>query len=486
MARLIAVVGAGPAGMAAALAAADAGAEVVLVDAAPRVGGQYHRQPPPGLADQHAGPGFARLEAELAGHPRVRHLAETVVWALEPRPGGHRLHLRTGPADSPHRTARVLDPAALVLATGAHDRALPFPGWDLPGVVTAGAAQALAKGQRVAVGRRVLLAGTGPFLFPVAQSLIEVGAHLVGVLEANRVGATAAGWLARPAALLAGRAKLPELAGYLGLLARHRIAYRTGHAVLAAHGTDRVEAVTTARLTRDWRVVPGSARRIAVDAVCVGFGFTPQLELAVAAGCDLDATGTCVRVDIAQATSTPGVFAAGELTGVGGADLAAAEGRVAGASAARHLGLAVPVPRAALRQVRAGRGFAAALAGAYPVRPGWRSWLTEDTLVCRCEEVSYGALCQAVRQRAALGGRVLRLTSRVGLGPCQGRICGRNAAELAEALLCRADQRPPLTPAASARRPIAAPIRLGELATTPTEPSEHGFASTDPTDRSEA
>ncbi|MEC3981392.1 FAD-dependent oxidoreductase, partial [Amycolatopsis sp. H20-H5] len=143
--RPVVVVGAGPAGMAAACAAAAAGARVLLVDSAPKLGGQYHRQ------DRTPG-----VEA-FTLPDTVEHLAETVVFAVEPVPGGHRLHLRTGQADGPGRRARRVDTAALVLATGAHDRALPFPGWDLPGVYTAGAAQALAKGQGVAVGKRVLL-----------------------------------------------------------------------------------------------------------------------------------------------------------------------------------------------------------------------------------------------------------------------------------------------------------------------------------------
>ncbi|MFC7614918.1 FAD-dependent oxidoreductase [Actinokineospora soli] len=356
------------------------------------------------------------------------------MWALE---ATRRLHLLTGPADGPGRVGRTVDADALVLATGAYDRALPFPGWDLPGVYTAGAAQALAKGQRVAVGKRVLVAGTGPFLLPVARALLGVGADVVGVLEANRPN-----WLARPSGLLAGAGKAGELAGYAATLARHRVPYRTRTAVVAAHGRDRVEAVTVARLDGGWRVRPGTARDVEVDAVCVGYGFVPQLELARAAGCAL--RDGFVEVDAAQRTSVPGVHAAGELTGIGGADLAAAEGRVAGLAAA---GVA-DVPRRALRRVRALRRFAASLAAAHPVRPGWRTWLTDDTLVCRCEEVTYRAL-----RDGASGARALRLTTRAGLGVCQGRVCGPTVADLVG-----------LPADAFTRRPIATPVRLGELA----------------------
>jgi NADPH-dependent 2,4-dienoyl-CoA reductase/sulfur reductase-like enzyme len=421
--------------MAAARAAASAGGRVLLIDSAPKLGGQYHRQ---GLGPE----AFSLPDG-------VEHLPEAVVFAVEPVPGGHRLHLRTGQADGPRRRARRVDTAALVLATGAHDRALPFPGWDLPGVCTPGAAQALAKGQGVAVGERVLVAGTGPFLLPVAESLLGVGAQVLGVLEAND---PLTGWLAHPAGLVAGTRKLPELAGYLGLLARHRVPYRPRTTVITAHGRDRVEAVTTARLDRDWAVIPGSERRVEADAVCAGFGFTPRLELAIAAGCAL--SGGFVDVDLAQATSVPGVFAAGELTGIGGAALAADEGEVAGLAAAGAQG---KTPHRALRRVRSGRRFASGLDSAYPVRPGWQTRLRDDTLVCRCEEVGYGELRHAVEQRDACGVRSLKLVSRAGLGLCQGRICGRNVAELCGI---------PDSSRAFSRRPIAEPIRLGELAET--------------------
>jgi NADPH-dependent 2,4-dienoyl-CoA reductase/sulfur reductase-like enzyme len=421
----VVVVGGGPAGLAAADAAAREGAEVVLVDSERHLGGQYHRG------------------TEQNVDPRVRHLPESTVWAAE----GLRLHVRTGPADSPHRTGRVLDADAVVLATGAHDRVVPFPGWDLPGVYAAGAAQTLAKGHGVAVGRRVVVSGTGPFLLPVARSLLRVGARVVALLEANGLG----GWARHP---LAAVGKAGELAGYAPLLGR----VRTRTAVVAAHGDDRVAEVTVARLRPDWSVVEGTRRRIAVDAVCVGHGFTPRLELAVGLGCRL--VDGFVRVDATGATTVPGVYAAGEITGIGGADLSAAEGAVAGAAAAR----APNPPLPALREVRRGRRFAAALAAAHPVPAGRHGWLTPDTLVCRCEEVTLRDLDAALDLGAA-DGRTLKLACRAGLGFCQGRVCGREVADLAAARLGH-----PLPDAdAFHRRPFATPLRLGELAQHPEE-----------------
>ncbi|CAM3329776.1 NAD(P)/FAD-dependent oxidoreductase [Kibdelosporangium persicum] len=411
----VVVIGAGPAGISAARAAAVRDASVLLVDSGPSVGGQFFRQP------------YDRPRTL----PGVEHLPSTVVWAVE----GRRVHLLSGPVDGPDRRARTVDADAIVLATGAYDRVVPFPGWDLRGVYTAGAAQILAKEQRLPIGKRVLVAGTGPFLLAVTKSLMDVGASVIGVLEAN----SPARWLRTP---LAGRHKFGEAARYGALLARHRIPYRTSTAVVAANGDGHVQTATVARLDNDWHVV--RTEEIEVDAVCVGYGFTPRTELAIAAGCVL-ANGF-VQVDIAQATSVPSVFAAGEITGIGGADLAAAEGTVAGIAA-----VGGDVPSDTLRKVRQGRRFAAAMAQAYPIKPGWRSWLATDTIVCRCERVTYGALCDAVETRAATGARTVKLVSRVGLGRCQGRTCLRNAADLTGVPFPE-------------RRPIAAPLRLGELA----------------------
>ncbi|MFF1815751.1 FAD-dependent oxidoreductase [Kribbella sp. NPDC058245] len=449
----VVVVGAGPAGMAAALAAADDGASVVLLDTGRSLGGQFHRS---------AAAEFGVRRKAFAGdrvlsHELITYLPESSVWAVE----GTRLWVQRGAADARGRSVFAVDGQVVVLATGAYDRVLPFPGWDLPGVYTAGAAQALAKSQRVAVGRRVVIAGTGPFLLPVAESLVGVGAEVVGLFEANRLSTVARGWTTDP---LVAVGKLGELAGYARTLAQHRIRLRHGWTVVEAHGDSHVEAVTVVRLDARWQPVPGTERRIECDAVCVGFGFTPQLELPVAAGCELTDDGLAVVADADQQTTTPGVFAAGEITGIGGAGLSAAEGRIAGAAAARHAGAArgkslgaPPVGAAgvAARRSRGGseverlRRFAVALGLAYPVRDGWKAWSFPSTLVCRCEEVRRGEVEAAAGRGVA--GRALRLSSRVGLGLCQGRVCSRNVAEL-------------LGDKTSMKRPIAVPVRLGDLA----------------------
>lgn len=497
----VAILGGGPAGLAAAEAALAAGAEVTLLDEGARPGGQFWRHRP-GLTDPRMQHGTRRFDELLDALGGAEVHAGAAVWSVELREpdgadaaggGSSRsdeaagpivLRAAVGPADGVGRRAVVVEADALVIATGAHDLALPVPGWTLPGVTTAGAAQALAKRDGVSVGRRTLVAGAGPFLLPVAQSLALVGSTVVGVHEASCVGALARGWLPKPWQLLG---KSGELAGYAGALARHRIPYRVGSGVVRVLGDGRVEGAVVARLDDDWRPVPGTERVVECDAVALGHGFTPRLEAALMLGCEVvgDRRGRFVLVDDAQRTTQPRVFAAGEVTGIGGADAALAEGAIAGFRAA---GLAQEDPRlhGALAVRDRMRRFARRLETAHGIHPGWTAWLEDDTIICRCEAVAK----RAIVERAEVPLRAMRLATRAGLGPCQARTCGR-AVEAIVAEARGATASGPTAPeplegaspqraagSASAvtiagpsagassgfdRRPLLAPVRLGEV-----------------------
>lgn len=496
------VVGGGPAGMGAAAQAVRGGLSVGLVDAGVGLGGQYWRQPAPAAGDSHRTrkretadlhhdlTTFRRLRAVLVKASRrggldllLGHQVWTVGTAAE-LGGSQRFVLRT--VDTRNRpdqeTERVIEATALVLATGAYDRVLPFPGWDLPGVLTAGGMQALLKGDGVAAGQRVAVGGTGPFLLPVASGLARRGATVVGVFES----APAANWLRYAKATLRNPAKVSEGAGYALALARHRVPYRSRSMIVAAHGHTRVAAVTVAQLTSAGQLKPGRRRRISVDAVGIGWGFTPQLDLPLALGCELaeDADGSMVAAaDEWQRASVPGVYVAGEVTGVGGAALAVAEGRLAGEAVCADLNQTSPNNRSS-QKVRSaiGRlsGFATAMHQAHPIPAGWREVLSDDTTVCRCEEISYAAIRHAWARHGAADPRQLKQLTRVGMGWCQGRVCGFPAARLTAELSGQpVDTRP--TP-----RPVAAPVALGALVSThraPAEsPSSSGSDGTAPTE----
>lgn len=484
--RNIVIIGAGPAGLAAALGARKAGASVVLLDSSDALGGQFWRHLPesrPSRNEKFLHHGWAKyrsLVAEIERDDHVRIVRGAQVWAIDTL-DGVTVHAIIGEPDGANRDHETFAPDALILATGAHDRTLPFPGWDLPGVFTGGAAQALAKGERLAVGQRVLVAGAGPFLLPVAQSLVRVGSRVVGVLEANRFSHLVRGWSPKPWQLFGAASKGGELAGYLGSLVRHGIPYRLGRAVIAAHGTDRVDSVTTARVDADWTPIAGTEKTIQVDAVCVSHGFTPRLELAIAAGCKLTAD-RFVSVDDRQRTSVAGVYAAGEITGIGGVDLALAEGEIAGHCAAsadpvrpessqeqgsreqssqERVVQEDSVPASARRRRRIFAGFAHRIEAAHGIRPGWTGWLEDSTVICRCEEVTLGAIRTTAKRTESESLRSLKLSTRAGLGICQGRMCGRSVETLLRSFAPDGTLR---DDASVDHRPIASPLRLGELA----------------------
>lgn len=409
----IAVIGAGPAGLAAARAAT--GRSVAVVDMASRPGGQYHRhahgRPPQALT-------------QLLGTTRV--LTEHRVITIEPGPP-HVVHLSG--------ETRTLRADAVLIATGAHDRPLPFPGWDRVGVMTAGGAQALWKGNGVAPGRRIVVAGTGPFLLPVAATLAP---HVIGVFDAN----SPAGFRRHPTIVATHPAKLLEAARHLAVLARHRVPYRTHHTVVAAHGTDQLTAVTIAG--------PRGERRIECDTLAIGYGFVPQIDLALGA----ETRGNTLVVDDHQQTTVPGIYAAGETTGVAGMASAIVTGTIAGRAMA-----GLPIGRRLYRARARHAAFAAAMADVWPTPTTWLDHITDDTILCRCEEIRYAAVRAAVNELGARDARAVKLMTRTGMGWCQARMCGEAVACVVAHLTGT-----PADPTALARRTLAQPVTLGELA----------------------
>ncbi len=328
-------------------------------------------------------------------------------------------------------------------------------------MVAAGGAQAVLKDSCALPGRRIVVAGSGPLLLAVAVSLAESGAEIPVLSEA----ASYAAYASRPGALVRNPAKAVEGARLAGELLRYGIRVRTRSAVVRAHGTDRVEAVTLATLDRAWRPVAGTEVRIACDALAVGHGLVPQLELAVALGCTLrtapDRT-PAVAVDDQQRTDIAGLWAAGESTGIGGVELALEEGRVAALSMMSSLHQRGQGHERGRGWVRATtttarqRRFADLMAGVH--RPGahWTHWLTDETEVCRCEEVT----AHELRQAYELGARDVRsakLLTRAGMGWCQGRMCET-------AVTCLAAGGDGSARLAPARRPLSCPVSLRDLA----------------------
>ncbi|MDE3053513.1 MAG: NAD(P)/FAD-dependent oxidoreductase [Gemmatimonadota bacterium] len=404
----LAVVGAGPAGLAAATAAAEAGAAVVVVDQASHAGGQIWRHRDRNALPEAARARLARFEASGA-----EHLSGAAV--VDAAPGRLSVVTDRGPL--------LIDAHAIVLATGARELFLPFPGWTLPNVLGVGGLQALIKSGLNVAGKRVVIAGSGPLLLPVAATAAGHGAEVVAVCEQAplaRVAAFAAGLWRAPA-------KLADAARYRRAARGAR--FRTGWWIARAEGSAAVERVTLTDGRREWRVP--------CDLVAAAAGLVPNVELGAALGCRI-ADGA-LAVDRDQRTSVPAVFAAGECTGVGGEDLAILEGEMAGLAA-----IGRPVGALHAARDRAG-AMVALIARAFAPRAELLRRADADTVVCRCEDVRMGQL------DPAWGARQAKLATRAGMGACQGRVCGA------------ALERMVGWPAGTVRPPLS-PARVSDLA----------------------
>jgi thioredoxin reductase len=456
------VVGGGPAGLAATIEAANAGLAVGTVDERPTFGGQIYKQ---------LGVGFHVREPQALGRDYAR--GRELISAAE-RTGARLMPLTSAVAVRGNEVvllaegehARAVTAARILLAPGAHDRPVVFPGWTLPGVLTAGAAQTIVKTQRVLPGERIVFAGSGPLALAFPAQLDHYGANVVLALESGpRPGVRD---VLRIAAAARGNAELlRDAVVYRSQLLRARIPMRYSRIVVRAEGERRVEQVVHAAVDRDWRVVPGTEERVDADTLCVGYGFFPSVELLQLAGCELaydeSLGGPLVVVDEWMRTTVPGISAAGDGTGVAGALAAVDEGRLAALGAALDLeavepgeaeSRAAPI-RARLRRKQAFRG---ALDRLHAVGPGIYELATSQTVVCRCEEVTKAELDDAVAASADVN--VVKGLTRAGMGLCQGRSCQRQVAAM-----IAARRRVPIAavPRATPRLPVR-PVPIAAIA----------------------
>ena len=419
----VGVLGAGPGGMAAAKALAAAGLRVVVLDEGHRAGGQIFRQLPPGAPHEaiaeppsHAN-GHALIDGFSASKVELRSGA--IVW--DARPG--RLWFEQDGASWLLRCKHV------VLAPGAYDRCIPFPGWTLPGVLTAGALQVMVRGFGVVPGKRALVVGSGPLLLPTVTALSSAGVEVVAALEAS------SRWRALRAlpGVLGNGARLREALWYGRKLFAAGVRLQWGWTVFGVEGDGRVQRATIGKVDADGRPQRATARTIEVDVVGAGFGLVPSIEAGLLLGCAshlLPARGGhCLVVDAEQRTSVAGVYAVGEACGIGGAEVAMAEGELAAAAIVRHE-RGAPIAAAVARKAARERKAADAMLRAFAPLPGLHELAQPDTIVCRCEDVT---LARAKAAAALHGGshRAIKVGCRAGMGPCQARICGPSLQALA-------------------------------------------------------
>jgi NADPH-dependent 2,4-dienoyl-CoA reductase/sulfur reductase-like enzyme len=384
------VIGAGPAGIAAATAAAKNGRATVVLDDNPTPGGQIWR----GAASTPGKGNAAKLKAiqSLQACGARVLLGRRVVDA--PKPG--ILHAVVESASGAETEGYAWD--RLIIATGARERFLPFPGWTLPGVFGAGGLQALVKGGYAIAGKRVVVAGSGPMLLAVAANLQNHGATIIAIAEQ----APFTSLLRFASSLWSSPAKLFEAVRYNAMLRRSR--YSTGCWPVAVEGDASLQAVRLTNGRRTWAEP--------CDLLACGFNLVPNTELAALIGCSFQ--GAFVQVDKDQQTSLANVYCAGEPVAIAGLDAALVQGEIAGLVAAGQPEKARTLYARRDKQL----AFARSLDSAFKLRNELRSLAAPDTIVCRCEDVPYAQLQARSSWTAA------KLATRCGMGPCQGRVCG--------------------------------------------------------------
>jgi NADPH-dependent 2,4-dienoyl-CoA reductase/sulfur reductase-like enzyme len=383
------VVGSGPAGIAAAVSAAEHGLGVGLIDENPSAGGQIWRK---SLGNTGPDASHDNSAAKWCDRLTAARIVRLQGWSVFDQPSQNTLRAERG------NEAADFECEKLILATGARERFLPFPGWTLPNVMGVGAIQAMIKGGLPVRGKRVVIAGSGPLLLAVAASLKAAGAVVLCICEQTSISRLA------PFAfdLIATPGKIAE--GIRFRAATLEIPFHTSAWPVAAIGDGRVTAVKLS--------IQGAMKTISCDYLACGFHLTPNIELPALIGCKLNEDK--VAVDEWQQTSLPNIYCAGEPTGIGGLELSLIEGEIAGLSCANQ-----PQKARALfsKRSRLSR-FAARLAKAFALRHELKSLAQQETLVCRCEDVAFGEVCKHSSWRTA------KLQTRCGMGPCQGRICG--------------------------------------------------------------
>ncbi len=448
------IIGSGFAGIVAASEFRNTAIRIAVVDENLHIGGQLLRKIPPKLGiHRHYSPdyvkrvGFSFIEA--ARQNRIEIYNNTRILGIYP--DRRVLIEREG------KRVEELLCASIIIATGARERYLPFKGWTLPGVYSAGMAQVLMKSSAVLPGRKVVVAGSGLFLYSVAYELVKNGVNVPAVFEQSPL----MNKLQLVPALIHQISKVSEGARYMSRLFFSGVVMRYSHRVVEARGNGSIESVVVARVDRDGHVIQGREKIIAAYSLATGYGFVPNVELLQMAGCDLeydaDKGGWIAVTDDRLETCVPSVYAAGEVTGIGGALKSINEGRLAALSIREQIGEMtsrdVEKQRKKLLLERTHHmDFVRLFNGLYRIPAAAYEEIPDETIICRCEDVTVAALKEAVRMGLNTPGS-LKVAVRSGMGNCQGRSCGPIIFDLLSGLGALAPQalkplsvRPPIKP----------------------------------------
>ena len=457
----IIIIGAGPAGLSAAIAAAESGAQVLIIDENFQAGGQIYRQLPKNFQVENTallGEDYADGRELLR---QVHHLSDKItiwndalVWSVF---DSRQLAIARG------NDLILVDALAIVVATGAYERPVPVAGWTLPGVMTAGGAQLMLKSQRIRPGQRVLLAGTGPLQLVVANQMLDAGMDVVAVAEsASMWGA----WryfpdMLRQPGLIASGMK------YIQRLKSAGVKMMRSYVLKSIEGETYAHRVTLEKVDSMCRSRAGETKSFDIDTVCIGYGLIPSVWLTGMLGCrhhyDPLTGGWIPGFDAGMQTDQTGVFVAGDGAGIAGVLVARAEGTIAGLSAAVHAGIisseqAQQAAQGERRKLNSLRKFRRSLDQIYRIYPDLYANITDDTIVCRCEGIAAGEIREAIRA-GTFSLDDIKKRSRAAMGHCQGANC----TPVIAAMLVREFGLQPETVRMMTTRPPARPIPLNLL-----------------------
>ncbi len=463
-ARAVVVIGAGPAGVHAALEASRCGCDSTLIDEQPRAGGQVWRAKSPAIVSAPAtaeGVRGDRLRAQLASSA-VDFRPDSRVWQIEKTDQGWSIHLtRAGRSEAIH--SRVL-----ILAVGAQERVVPVEGWTLPGVIGLAAATALCKEHLIAPGKNTVVAGSGPLLFVVAAEILRLGGRVAAVVSQN----SRRDWLAAVPRMLTRPDLVCRGARWMLTLRARGVPLYWQHALSKIHGEECVDAVDCVATDRRWAARNAPRVRIAADSVCLGHGLTPSTEAARLAGVAVRYReahgGWSPEVNADRSTAVDGLFICGDGAGISGVEAALIEGQLAGLGAAQRLQLGVDGGNNAvrkaklLRQLKRRQRFGRAMTALSMPRDGQLKNITAQTIICRCESLSRGEI-EAEYGRGARTTGAIKSAVRAGMGPCGGKFCLDTVARLlADNAGLEVGQVPPPT-ARPPLRPVAIDAIAGEF-----------------------
>lgn len=384
----ILIVGAGPAGLSAALSAAPSGFNIVIVDDNPLPGGQIWRDGKGAVVPSKA----KSIQSQLAQFSNVQWLQGTKVISAIPADQQQRFSVVLENAE----TSWIQQARHIILCTGGRERLLPFSGWTLPGVTGAGGLQALIKSGMPVVGQRIIIGGTGPLLLAAAKTAKQAGADVIYIAEQT----SRYRWWHFGLSLWQWPTKILQAIRLLSL---------------QLHCASYIKSV---RLRGGQLLVTIQQDNTELDLECdrlaSGYGIMPNTEMAELLGCRLTSGNEAIEVNQFMQTSVPNVYAAGEGTGFGGSDKAMVEGQIAGLHAVHVTDTMNKLHRQRQRWLK----FAQLLQQDFTLIPEIRTIPRNNTIVCRCEDVRYDALIGRESWIDA------KLHTRCGMGPCQGKICG--------------------------------------------------------------